>query len=179
MIRIICLILCFVCFNAYAEPQVFSGKISKGEVFEQALKDGLLFRLVPNSAGNPPGWVIMVTPKDRSRDDYVWVVTPPYRYWNPRYVDISYGMTAEEAVKMTPRDFSFVTNETDYKTADEAVNIVLWPAPFTKKEVEEATGKLEAVPKSKGTFTIVDASLSTGTDGNQEIQSLDFKVELD
>jgi hypothetical protein len=178
MKKLICFFLCMMCLEAYAGPQVFSGKVSKGEVYEHALEGGLLFRLVPNSAGNPPGWVIMVTPKDRSRDDYVWVVTPPYRYWNPKYVDISYGMSAEEAVKMTPRDFYFVTNETDYKIADEAANVVLWPAPYTKKEIKEATDKLETVRKSKGTFVIQDSSLSTGTDGSQEIQSLDFKVEL-
>lgn len=178
MKKLICLFLCLICLNVYAEPQVFSGKVSKGEVYEHALADGLLFRMVPNSAGNPPGWVITIAPKDRSRDDYVWVVTPPYRYWNPRYVDISYGLSAREAVEMTSRDFSFVTNETDYKTADEAVNVLLWPAQYNKKEIQEAMDKLEAVHKSKGILTILDASLSTGTDGNQEIQSMDFKVEL-
>ena len=170
--------LCTFSASAFAEPMSFSGRVEKGERYEYPLDNGLVFRLQPNSAGNPPGWVITVAKSDRSRDDYVWVVTPPYRFWNPRYVDVSYGTSAREAAEITPREFMFVTNETDYKTANEAVDILLWPNNHKKKEIEAAQDKLNGVPKRKGTFTITSAELDTGSDGIQEIRSMEFKVEI-
>ena len=173
------IILCLLCAPAFAAPQVLSGHVEQGELYEHELDGGLIFRLVPNSAGNPPGWVITVAPKDHSRDDYVWVATPPYRFWNPRYVDISYGVSAKESISTSPRDFSFVTNESDYKSANDAVDTVLWPYNYTKKEVNEAMTKLDTMHKKRGTFTITDASLKHGADGNDQIEGLSFKVELD
>ncbi len=165
--------------RAFAEPLSFSGRVDKGERYEYPMENGLVFRLLPNSAGNPPGWVITVAKSDRSRDDYVWVVTPPYRFWNPRYIDISYGTSAREAAEITPREFYFVTNEADYKTASESVDIILWPNNYKKKEIHDANDKLSGVPRKKGVLTITNAELSPGTDGIQEIRSMEFKVEID
>lgn len=165
--------------TAFASPVTFSGRVEKGERFEYPLENGLVFRLLPNSAGNPPGWIITVAKTDRSRDDYVWVVTPPYRFWNPRYVDISYGTSAREASEITPREFYFVTNENDYKTANEALDVILWPKNYKKKEIEAAHNKLNAVQKRKGVFTIINADLSPGSDGIQEMKSMEFKVDIE
>ena len=165
--------------SAFAEPLSFSGYVEKGERYEYPLDSGLVFRLSPNSSGSPPGWVITVAKADLSRDDYVWVVTPPYRFWNPRYVDVSYGTNAREAAEITPREFYFVTDEADYKAASEAVDIILWPDNYKKQEIQAAHDKLNSVPKRKGIFTITSADLDSGTDGIQEIRSMEFKVEID
>ena len=173
------ILLCVLNASAFGEPLSFSGRVEKGDRFEYPMGNGLVFRLLPNSAGNPPGWVITVATADRSRDDYVWVVTPPYRFWNPRYIDISYGTSAREAAQISPREFYFVTNESDYKAASEAVDIILWPNNYKKKEIQDANDKLNAVSRRKGVFTIMNADLSPGPDGIQEILSMEFKVEID
>ncbi len=77
-----------------------------------------------------------------------------------------------------PRDFAFVTNEVDYRTASEAVDIILWPNNYKKKEIQAAHDKINKVPKRKGIFTITNADLDSGTDGNQEIRSMEFKVDI-
>lgn len=171
--------MCVFSASVFAEPLSFSGRVEKGERYEYPMENGLVFRLLPNSAGSPPGWVITVAKADRSRDDYVWVVTPPYRFWNPRYIDISYGTSAREASEITLREFYFVTNESDYKAASEAVDIILWPNNYKKKEIQDANDKLSAVSRKKGVFTIINADLSPGPDGIQEILSMEFKVEID
>jgi hypothetical protein len=168
-----------MCAPVFAGPQTFSGRVEKGERYEHPLDNNLVFRLSPNSAGNPPGWVITIAPKDFSREDYVWVVTPPYRFYNPRYIDISYGTSAREAVEMSPREFAFVTSEEDFKTANQQVDILLWPYNYKDKEIKAAQDKLEKVPKKKGVLTITNADLQAGGDGIQEINAMDFKVELE
>lgn len=175
----ILILTCPVITPAFAEPLTFIGRVEKGERFDYPLDGGLMFRLLPNSAGSPPGWVITVARADLSRDDYVWVVTPPYRFWNPRYVDVSYGTSAREAVGITPREFAFVTNEDDYMVASESVDIILWPNSYKKKEVQAAQDKINGVPKRKGSFTITSADLDFGADGIQEIRSMEFKVRIE
>lgn len=177
--NVLMITMCILCSPVFADTMSFTGQVDKGELYEQKINDDLIFRLVPNSAGNPPGWVIMIVPVDRSREDYVWVVTPPYRFSNPQYVDISYGISAREAVNHSPRTFSFVTNEKDFKTAGEAVDVLLWPSTYTKREVKEAKARLEAVPRAKGIFTITDASFKSVSGGKEEIEHLAFQIELD
>lgn len=102
----------------------FSGRISKGEKFQKDIASGLRFVLMPtaNDPGAVEGRTIQVSPKGDHPlecDDFVWVVMPPYRSYNARYLDTSYGTAAEEAVKYSPREFKFVLNCSDYKQEQE------------------------------------------------------------
>lgn len=173
-------VILLVCVSApvWAGTQVLTGRIRQGESYHEKINDRLTFHLVPNSAGNPPGWVITIAPSDLSREDYVWVVTPPYRFWNPRYVDVSYGVSAQEAVGNSPRDFFYVTNEDDFKKAERAVDILLWPYHYSEKEVEQARKDLDAVRRSSGVFTITDSRITRDADGKEMISELSFSVEL-
>jgi hypothetical protein len=173
-------LILFVCVSApgWAGTHVLTGRIRQGESYHEKINDRLMFKLVPNSVGNPPGWVITVAPTDLSREDYVWVVTPPYRFWNPRYVDVSYGVSAKEAVGNSPRDFFYVTNEDDFKKAEQAVDILLWPYNYSEKEVSQAREDLDAVRKSSGVFAITDSRITRDADGKEMIAELSFSVEL-
>lgn len=176
------LFVCAICVCAMVPgsfaAQTFQGHVEQGELFEHAIGKGLVFRLVPNADGNPSGWTISVAPEDRRDDDFLWVVTPPYRFWNPRYIDVSYGMSAREAVGITQRDFSFVTNDKDYQTADQAVQILLWPYTYSSRDVENAQSLLQSVPKINGTLTILNANFDPPSGDNQVIRSFDFKVDI-
>lgn len=158
--------------------QTFQGHVGQGELFEHSIGRGLVFRLVPNADGNPSGWTIAVAPEDKRDDDFLWVVTPPYRFWNPRYIDVSYGMSASEAVGITQRDFSFVTNDNDYQTARKAVEILLWPYSYTPQDVENARSRLNNVSKLNGTLTILKSRIDPPAGEDQIIKSFDFKVDI-
>jgi len=60
-----------------------SGRVVRGQTFEQRIGDGLAFRLTPD----PQGWTIGVIRAARPEEDYAGVATPPYRGINPRYVE--------------------------------------------------------------------------------------------
>ena len=71
----------------------FDGEVSHGQAFEHELAPGLVFRLAPERhPANPPGWRIEVRSRamPEPENELSWVVTPPYRFWNPRYLDTSY-----------------------------------------------------------------------------------------
>ena len=109
-----------LCSIAQDRLNHFSGRISKGEKFQRDIVGGLQFVLMPtvNNPGAVEGWTIQVSPKGDHPlecDDFVWIVMPPYRSYNARYLDTSYGTAAEEAMKSSPREFSFVLNCSDYK----------------------------------------------------------------
>jgi len=91
-----------------AETRIF-GHVSRGDKFDVSITDDLRFRLVPSEVRNPEGWTIQVIGPDPSRD-YLMIATPPYRFGNPRYLDTSYGTTAEAALAWSPRTFQFVLN---------------------------------------------------------------------
>lgn len=117
----------------------FTGEVSQGQTFRRAIGRGLDFVLAPSTMdpGNITGWIISVAPDrapaDSECNDFVWVVTPPYRLQNVRYLDTSYGTSAEEAVHNSPRDFNFVLNCPDFQGERERVNRVLWPSSYSQK----------------------------------------------
>src|SRR5690348_4346832 len=92
-------------------PLKFSGEVSEGQTFRKSLGHGLDFVLAPTTEPEITGWTVKVSPRDKPLDpecaDFLWVVTPPYRFQNARYLDTSYRTTAQEAVRWSPREFSF------------------------------------------------------------------------
>lgn len=124
-----------------------SGELSKGNEFHQAIDDKLELVLEPER-DTETGWNIRVVPrrKEPDCDEFAVVVTPPYRFHSLLDIDTSYGISAEDEVTSSPRDFNFVTNCKDSKTEFDRLQIVLWPYSFSKQEVREALAKLGSSP---------------------------------
>lgn len=166
---------------AQTSPEVkFAGEVSYGETFEREFGSGLLFRLSANRVPQTPGWTIEVRPKNETRPEVelVWVATPPYRFFNPRYLDISYGYSARETVAMNERAFSFVRDPRDYDRAEEAVRTLLWPYTFSEEQLKRAEETLKQVPTCQGVLRIVDHRLGPDPQASERIEWLKFEVEL-
>jgi hypothetical protein len=156
------------------EPVRFTAEISRGQDFEREFGPGLLFRLAASKDPQTPGWTIEVRPKGEKNPEveFSWVVTPPYRFFNPRYLELSYGMSAKQIVDMNPRDFNFVRNRADYEAGAEAVRKLLWPAGISDAELDRAGKTLNELPTCRGTLRILDSRVG------ESIEWLKFEVEL-
>ena len=175
--------------NAQEVPFHISGRVAKGENFQKDIPGDLRFRLVPTAIdpGAVEGWTIQVSPNadhPRECDDFVWVVMQPYRNYNARYIDTSYGTTAEQAVKYSPREFNFVLNCADFRQEAERVNRLLWPYNYSEAEVKEAGERLGTSPQGKGVLWIRDYSISpapkpAGGINLGLIDSITFDVQIE
>ena len=136
----------------------FSGEVSRGQEFRREIGPGLEFILRPTETG----WAIRIAPKTpcAQNEDWAAVVNAPYRGYNALYLDASYGITAQEAVGINPREFLYVTNCEDYKQEARRLEVVLWPYNFTKQETDDAMAKLATSPLGKARLTILSAKVS-------------------
>jgi hypothetical protein len=151
----------------------FAGEILRGQKYSRDISDRLVFNLFPTDYG----WDIAVWDKRDPKADFVFVVTPPYRFFNPRYIGAIYGYSAAEAVALTPRVFYFVVNREDHAKALAAVQRLSWSRGGGKNELEEAKRFLDNVPKGQGELKIIDATLGRHG-GKEQIEYLKFTVEL-
>jgi len=170
-------------------PLTFTAEVSEGQTFRKSIGRGLDLVLTSSQMGDRfSGWTIEVSPQVKASDpdctDFVWVVTPPLRFENPRYLDTQYGILAQEAVARSPREFSFVLNCTDFETERKRVEIALWPYSYPQKVVDEAMAKLGSSPLGKGRLWIEDYRITPGketADGSNPgvIHWIKFKVEIE
>lgn len=155
----------------------FSGEVSAAQEFHKVLNSELEFALVRD-------WTITIVPKhpEGNCQELASVVNAPYRAHRDLYIDTSYGWTAEEEVRNSPREFRFVTNCTDYQIESERLNIVMWPYTFTKQEYDEALAKLGSSRLGKGRLWITDSRVSRSGDMPAaklgKIEWMRFTVEI-
>jgi hypothetical protein len=178
------------CAEAQDRTLRFAGEVARGLTFRKNIGRGLDFVLKPlreQGPGDPNGWTIKVSPRgsspDSKCDDFVWVVTPPFRSGNPRYLSTEYGNTAQEAVGNSPREFRFVLNCEDFKTEYSRVERVLWPYNYSEKDVEESLAKLGTSPTGTGLLWIKDSKFRPGEKSTEpvkygEIHWIKFEVEI-
>jgi hypothetical protein len=179
--------------SAFGEDQClhlsFAGEVSAGQAFERKFSEKLGFRLNASQSG----WTIEVISYEQTDSDnaeYSWVVNPPYRSYNVRYLDTTYGTTAKEAVEYSPRDFNFVLNEQQFKQASDLVEMAIMSHPLSDhrsqqeldKESMDAGRTLQALPVAKGRLTIMNSRVAdpdpTEKGDLGSIDWLKFKVEL-
>jgi hypothetical protein len=162
-----------------ARRTAFGGAVRAGEVFEHDVGAGLVFRLAPTPDAQP-GWTIEVRARGDTdpQRELPWLATPPYRGWNPRYIDASYGVTAAETVARRAREFGFVADLTRWSEANEAAQLLLWPDRATAAELDAARRRLASVAPGRGRLVIRSARLGRGSDGAERIETLAFNVEL-
>jgi len=158
---------------------VFSGTVQAGQEFEKELAGGLVFCMTAESDSATPGWTIRIHEKndaERARD-FLMVATPPFRSWNPRYLNVSHGMSAKESVAIRIREFSFVPNRAEFERFNSAMRKSLWSYGHSEQEVQEATKVIMEAPRCQGEMRILDARITEAEEGGK-INWLKFEVVL-
>jgi hypothetical protein len=109
------------------------------------------------------GWKFEIEPssiREGEWKSFVYPLTPPYRSYHPTDVNTEYGVSAQEAVGMTPRKFCFLAFPADAKKAKEALDRVLWPK--TQEDQESGLNALGSLPRGRGEFIILDSRVAPG-----------------
>ncbi len=105
----------------------FTGEAMKGQSFEKAIAPNLFFRLIPQELG----WMIFVGAGD-TENNFCAVVTPPYRGINAIHIEGWHFRNSDNSGPNEPgrknvnaplelREFYFVLNEADYRSAFDAL----------------------------------------------------------
>jgi len=171
-----------------APDVIFTGEVERGKPYDHPIEHvhhierGLMFHLDPD-ADVGSGWNIEIVKKgdiSDDRNDYVAVATPPYHFFNQRYLSTAYGYTAKDAVALTPRHFYFVESAADYKVADLEVNINIYPNHAISDEIDEADEQASKVHVGQGEVIILDSRITPATERDHlgTIDWIKFEVRL-
>jgi hypothetical protein len=161
----------------------FTGEVERGKMFERDIGHGLLFWITPDPGGLDMGWTIEIVPKSHASDDedeFSAIATPPYHFFNLRYLDTSYGTTAKESVGISPRKFNFVQSVEDARAAYDIVNAEIYPSDISKPESERLARRAATIRLGTGELAILDSRITPGKkEGDMgTIDWLKFEVEL-
>jgi len=161
----------------------FSGEVSAGKEFIHDVGHGLVFGLEPLTGDGGGGWVIEIVPKVQAPDDPVEfseIATPPYHFYNDRYLAAAYGYSAKEAVQMTVRKFNFVLSVADEDKANDVVNASLYPSAISDDEKLGIARESAGLQLGHGEFRITHSHVTLGKGGIPDsIDVLKFDVVLD
>jgi len=160
----------------------FSGEVVAGQTFEREIGHDLLFRLRPVADETAGGWIIEISPKEQSGDEpieFTAIATPPYHFYNQRYVASAYGYSAHEAAAITLRTFYFVQSVADEHAANEVVNAALYPATVSDQEKDRIAFESGRLQLGRGQLRILRSRVVNGKPGEADsIAWLRFEVVL-
>lgn len=147
----------------------FSGELSRGNLYERKLPNGLWFCLFPEPDANTGGWLIAVETSCRpDGHDFVAVATAPFHGVNPREINgwhFDPGANAPQRV----REFSFVLNDRDWQRLMTDLN--------TYRDPEWMLKQLDEFGRGKGTLTITAIRRDT-VSGKSVLVGMSFSVIL-
>jgi hypothetical protein len=160
----------------------FEGEVLKGQWFEHDLGHDLVFRLNPSDADETGGWVIEILPKTQPTDgpaEFSAIATPPYHFYNERYIEGVYGYSPREAVQITTRKFYFVTSIADDHIASDVVNAVLYPSTSSEQEKARVAAEAASLNLGRGQLRILHSHINPAKGGTSDaIASIKFEVSL-
>jgi hypothetical protein len=161
----------------------FGAEILRGQWFEHDVGHDLVFRLNPSEADETGGWVIEIIPKTQPADgpaEFSAIATPPYHFYNERYIEGVYGYSPREAVQVTTRTFYFVTSVSEEQIASDVVNAALYPSTSSDQERARVAAEAAALNLCRGELRIVHSRVTTGKAGSSDaIAWIKFEVSLD
>jgi hypothetical protein len=152
---------------------VVKGEVSGEDSFRREIGHSLIFRLVRSPASFGKGWDIEIVPKDAAGGfpEYAAVATPPYHLYKPTYVNASYGVTARQAVAMSPRQFQFVESAEDSQAASVVVQTVVYSLDWHARQ-PQLTQEASKIPVGIGQFRVIDSRITPGKNG-EDLGSVD------
>jgi len=164
------------------KPLKFSGEVKAGQAFHKPIGRGLAFVLKPDD----DGWTIEVQP-DPPRGEmcrnFSTVIAKPLKGYTANDLDVSYGVSAADAVKEGPRELAFVTNEGDCKREHAWANRLTWPKDYSPEQLKEAEDRFGRSAGGWAKMRIVQSKISPSgelVDGKDpgKIDWIKFDVEI-
>jgi hypothetical protein len=161
-----------------------AGEVTRGNIFQQDIGHDLVFRLAPSPGSPDIGWKIEIVPKKDPDDgpvEFSAVATPPYRMYNARYLEASFGNSAKDAVRITPRVFYFVQSVDDEHRSEECLNATTYPTNVSDEEKVRVVEEQNQIRLGKGELRILKSHIGrskTMTDGGT-IDWLRFDVDIE
>jgi hypothetical protein len=168
---------------AQEKPLKFAGELKAGQSFRKPIGRGLVFVL----KGDDDGWTIEVQPeipRGESCRNYSTVIATPLRGYTENDLSVSYGLSAEEAMKRSPRQVAFVLDEAACKQEFQRASRLSWPQSYSKAEVQDALDKFGTSSGGRATLRIVQSKVSPTGELTKEgkdlgkIDSIKFEVEI-
>jgi hypothetical protein len=167
---------------AQDKPVRFGGEAKAGQEFHKAIGRGLVFVL----KADDDGWMIEVQPEvphGESCRNYSTVIAIPLRGYTANDLNVSYGVSAAEAVKRSPREVAFVMDGAACKREFERVTRLSWPQSYPEPEVREAREQFGSSAGGKATVRILQAKVSPSGEltGDKDLGKIDwikFEVEI-
>lgn len=158
----------------------FTGEVRRGQPFEKLFASDMVFRLEPY-AGNDSGWTIRIAPGRDSAAatmDCIGAVSEPLHGDTRTAIDPPERDTPGGAWKN--REFDYVGNGSDCKTAWRLVNEANYASKLSDQEREEASTKLGQIPTTHAKFAILDARSAPANAANPRgtLEWLKFEVDL-
>lgn len=158
----------------------FSGEVLANKPYLHDIGRGLVFGLQPLTGDGGGGWVIEIVPKVQAPDDPVEfseIATPPYHFYNDRYLAGAYGYSTKEAMQMTVRKFNFVLSVDDEQKANDVVNASLYPVAESDEEKARIARESVSVELGHGEFHITHSHVTLGKgDTPDAIDMMKFEV---
>jgi hypothetical protein len=160
---------------------MLAGEVSRGESFERPIGHGLVFRLASAAGGVDTGWDIEIVPepvrgaKEGARDaqgEFSAIATPPYHFYNERYIEAIYDVTAEEAVGINPREFWFVESADDEKAAAAAVDATIYTSDPERRD-KDAEARARKIALGSGDVRILKSRITKGK-GNGDLGAIEW-----
>ena len=143
-----------------SKQEKFVGEVKRGQDFEQDIGGGLVFYLRARHDPAIEGWRIEIRPKELGRNymtqDYAGLLNPPYHYYNSTDVDVSYDVTAKQAVDWGQREVRFPLTESEVVRAGELVGLL---QSNTGAVFNKALKEMESMRSGKAVFNIMDSRL--------------------
>jgi hypothetical protein len=169
--------------EAEASQVRFSGEVFAGKRFVEDIGHGLAFGLQTLSGDGGNGWVIEIVPQAQDIDDPVdfsEIATPPYHFYNDRYLAAAFGYSAKEAVQLSTRKFNFVQSLADLHKANDVVNAMLYPSTLSDEEKARIARESAGVQLGRGVLHITHSHVTLGKGNTPDsIDVLKFEVVLD
>lgn len=165
---------------AEADEIRFSGEVEADKPYVHEIGRGLVFGLQPLAGNGGGGWVIEIVPKTQAPGDPVEfseIATPPYHFYNDRYLAGAYGYSAKEAMRITTRKFNFVLTVEDEQKANDVINASLYPVAESDEEKDRIARESVAVELGHGEFHITRSRVTLGKgDTPDSIDMMKFDV---
>jgi hypothetical protein len=167
---------------AQEKPLKFAGEVKAGQEFRKPIGKGLVFLL----KGDDDGWIIEVQPENPQGigcRNFSTVIATPLHGYTPNDLNVSYGMSAADAMKQSSREVHFVVDGASCKLEFERLNRLSWPQSYPAAEVEAARNWYGTAAGGRAVLKIVQSKVSpTGElDNGKDLGKIDwikFEVEV-